>query len=74
MRSSDFVNHSYDYRPNWTPLSPVTITYFPQMSADPGLHFYPGFVFFCSNAFSPIIFSSLVTEHPPINKIVDKKN
>ena len=20
------VNHSYDYRPNWTPLSPVTIT------------------------------------------------
>ena len=26
-RSSDFVNHSYDYRPNWTPISPVTITY-----------------------------------------------
>ena len=25
-RSFDFVNHSYDYRPNWTPLSPVTIT------------------------------------------------
>ena len=24
-RSSDFVHHSYDYRPNWTPLSPVTI-------------------------------------------------
>ena len=24
-RSSDFVNHLYDYRPNWTPLSPVTI-------------------------------------------------
>ena len=23
--SSDFVNHSYDYRPNWTPLSPITI-------------------------------------------------
>ena len=21
---SDFVNHSYDYRPNWTPLSPIT--------------------------------------------------
>ena len=20
------VNHLYDYRPNWTPLSPVTIT------------------------------------------------
>ena len=27
-RSSDFVNHSYDYRPNWTSLSPVTITYY----------------------------------------------
>ena len=26
MQSSDFVNDSYDYRPNWTPLSPVTIT------------------------------------------------
>ena len=25
MRSSDFVNHSYDCRPNWTPLSPITI-------------------------------------------------
>ena len=25
--SPDFVNHSYDYRPNWTPLSPVAITY-----------------------------------------------
>ena len=24
---SDFVNHSYDYRPNWTPLSPITIIY-----------------------------------------------
>ena len=23
--SSDFVNHSYDYRPNWTSLSPITI-------------------------------------------------
>ena len=23
-RSSDFVTHSYDYRPNWTPLSPFT--------------------------------------------------
>ena len=21
----DFVNDSYDYRPNWTPLSPITI-------------------------------------------------
>ena len=20
-----FVNHSYDYRPNWTPLGPITI-------------------------------------------------
>ena len=25
--SSDFVNHSYDYRPNGTPLSPITIIY-----------------------------------------------
>ena len=22
---TNFVNDSYDYRPNWTPLSPVTI-------------------------------------------------
>ena len=26
MRSSDFVNHSYDYRPNWTPLIPIIIS------------------------------------------------
>ena len=26
LRSSDFVNHSYDYRPNWTITGPVTIT------------------------------------------------
>ena len=25
---SNFVNHPYDYRPNWTPLSPVAITYY----------------------------------------------
>ena len=25
-QSSNFVDHSYDYRQNWTPLSPVTIT------------------------------------------------
>ena len=24
-RQSDFVNHSYDYRPNWTPLGSSTI-------------------------------------------------
>ena len=24
-RLSDFVYHSYDYRPNWTPLSPIII-------------------------------------------------
>ena len=23
-RSSNFLNHSYDYRPNWTPFSPFT--------------------------------------------------
>ena len=22
-----FVNHSYDYSPNWTPLGPITIIY-----------------------------------------------
>jgi len=26
IKQIDFVNHSYDYRPNWTPLIPVTIT------------------------------------------------
>lgn len=26
--SSDFVDHSYNYRPNWIPLSPVTIIFF----------------------------------------------
>ena len=26
MQSSDFVNHSHDYRPNWTPLSPIIIS------------------------------------------------
>ena len=25
MRESDFVNHEYDYKLNWTPLSPITI-------------------------------------------------
>ena len=25
-----FCYHSYDYRPNWTPLSPITITYWLQ--------------------------------------------
>ena len=25
-----FCYHSYDYRPNWTPLSPITITYYTQ--------------------------------------------
>ena len=27
MWSSDFVNHSYDYKLNWTSLSPVTMIY-----------------------------------------------
>ena len=27
MWSSNFVNHSYDYRPNMNPLSPITIIY-----------------------------------------------
>ena len=25
---SDFVNHSYGYRPDWTPLAPISIIYF----------------------------------------------
>ena len=25
MQLTDSANHSYDYRPNWTPLSPITI-------------------------------------------------
>ena len=23
MQSANFVNHLYDYRPNWTPFSPI---------------------------------------------------
>ena len=65
LKQIGLVNHSYDYRPNWTPRSPVTITYFRHMSADPGLHF---------NTDLSITFSILLTEHPPINKIVDKGN
>ena len=34
-RLRDFVNHSYDYRPNWTPLSPVTITNDIDTTAEP---------------------------------------
>ena len=30
-----FCYHSYDYRPNWTPLSPITTT-----NLQDGLHFY----------------------------------
>ena len=26
---SDFVNHLYDCGPNWIPLSPITIMYYP---------------------------------------------
>ena len=29
-RTYDFVNHSYDYRPNWTPFGSVTIINFYQ--------------------------------------------
>ena len=31
-----FCYHSYDYRPNWTPFSPITIT----QTDDPSLHLY----------------------------------
>ena len=26
-RSSNFVSHSHEYGPNWTPLDPITIRY-----------------------------------------------
>ena len=26
-RASDFVNHSYDHRPKWSPLGPITIMF-----------------------------------------------
>ena len=42
-RSSNFVNHSYDYKPNWTPLSPVTITDYPKDSVLSAAERYPSF-------------------------------
>ena len=30
-KSSDFVDHSYDYRQNWTPLGPITIIYLEEL-------------------------------------------
>ena len=27
LGSSDFVNHSHDYKPNWTPFSPICNSY-----------------------------------------------
>ena len=33
-RTYDFVNHSYDYRPNWTPLISVTIINFIKRQID----------------------------------------
>ena len=38
-RSFDFVNHLYDYRPNWTPLNPVTITNYSHRIFNVLLHF-----------------------------------
>ena len=42
------------------------------ISANPGLNFNPGFLFFCSKAFSRIIFSILFRASN--NEIVDEKN
>ena len=42
------------------------------ISANPGLNFNPGFLFFCSKEFSWIIFSILFRASN--NKIVDEKN
>ena len=33
-RSSNSVNHWYDYRPNWTPLSPITIIHLHNFSEE----------------------------------------
>ena len=33
-RSSNLVNHSYDYRPNWTPLGPITFINRPSIVSD----------------------------------------
>ena len=45
MGSSDFVNHSYDYRPNWTTLSPVTYRYHYHHYHN---HYYYYIILFCS--------------------------
>ena len=33
-RSSDFVNYSNDFRPNWTPLSSITFTNYKTLKLD----------------------------------------
>ena len=35
-----FCYHSYDYRPNWTPPSPITITYYINNCETPGFLVY----------------------------------
>ena len=39
-RSSNFVNHSYDYRPNWTPLGPITIVNYKKKAISVCVLFY----------------------------------
>ena len=53
-RSSDFVNHWYDYRPNWTPLSPVTITYSRKLTNFKVLHYSSKQNIFYQKKFSDI--------------------
>ena len=33
-RSSNLISHSYDYRPNWTPLGPITFINRPSIVSD----------------------------------------
>ena len=56
-RSSDFINHSYDYRPNWTPLSPITVVIFHRVLEDD-----------CSGNGSAIAFHRFVSEREVLYK------
>ena len=38
--SFNFVNHSYDYRPNWTPLGPITIVNYKKKAISVCVLFY----------------------------------
>ena len=42
----DFVNHSYDYRPNWNPLGPINIVKTAVFVS--GVYFYRRAYFMCT--------------------------